>query len=80
MNPNSQLATELLLVVEAAEHKAAQLRVRADAHHVPVGVLSDHRVEVLGELLDALNRVHPGLGERLQAAMYPLTPNEESPS
>ncbi len=80
MNPNTHLVSEVLLMLQTAEHKAARLQVRAEANHVPVGDLEDHRTEVIGELLDALNRCHPGLGERLQAAMYPLTPNEESPA
>jgi hypothetical protein len=33
--------------------------------------LTDHRTEVVGELLDTIDRIDPGLGETLMRAMFP---------
>lgn len=78
MNPHSHLATEVLLVLDKAEALAATLQQRKAAGEVinPLS-LEDHRTEVLGELFDAIERVHPGVATRLQAAMYPFSPVEE---
>lgn len=79
MTPHTQLVAELLLVADKADMKAAHLRATRDAGgNVPYGVTEDHRTEMLGDLLDAIDRGHPGLGTRLQTAMHPLTTDEEA--
>ena len=75
MTPHNQLVAELLLVAEGAEVKAQ--RVRSAPGAPAFGVVEDHRAEVLGDLLDAIDRVQPGLGTRLHLAMNPLTTEEE---
>ncbi|MBX3634733.1 MAG: hypothetical protein KF683_05000 [Rubrivivax sp.] len=37
----------------------------------PFGVLEDHRVEVLGDVADALECLLPGAGRRLMQIVYP---------
>jgi hypothetical protein len=34
--------------------------------------MEDHRTWVMGELLDTLDRIQPGIGDTLMAAMYPF--------
>ncbi|MGK2899982.1 MAG: hypothetical protein ACSLE9_15080 [Burkholderiaceae bacterium] len=63
MTPLSIAATELRLVVQRAEQRAARLPARADGE--------DFRTETLADLLDAIDRFDPGWGTRLMLAMYP---------
>lgn len=80
MNPHTSLVAELYLMVVKAEAKAEVLRARHTAGEAfEQGVLDDHRTEVLGELLDAIERSEPELGRRIQAAMYPTSPDEDEP-
>lgn len=43
----------------------------AGATEWPYGVLEDHRVEVVGDIADALDTLLPGLGRRLMQAVFP---------
>lgn len=81
MNPDPTLVAELRLVLINAEADALILRAARDAgRQVPDGTLEDHRTNVLGEVLTAIESAVPGMGNRLQAAMYPFTANEEQPA
>jgi hypothetical protein len=77
MNLHTQLCTELHLFADQAEAKACAIRASAAAGPLPYGTEEDHRVEMLGELLDAIDRVHPGLGTKLFLAMSPLSTAED---
>lgn len=81
MNPHTQLVAELLLVADKAETKAQDIRyVRDLGGNVPYGTCEDHRTEIWGDVLEAIDRSHPGLGTRLQNAMHPLTLDEAVPA
>lgn len=67
MSPFTDPALELRLVAQKAE-RAAQAVSLGQASHLD---LEDHRTAVLGDLLDAVDRIEPGLGSRLLHAMYP---------
>lgn len=75
MTPHNQLVAELLLVAEAAEAKAQG--IRATPGKLPFGAAEDHSAEVMGDLLDAIDRVQPGLGTRLHLAMNLLSTEGE---
>lgn len=64
MIPLSEAVLELRLVVAQAEDLAPGLC----ASH---GHLEDFRTETYAHLMDALDRVDPGLGTRLLLALYP---------
>lgn len=66
MQPYTDPVLELRLVVQKAEAKAAALPEQP-SH----GQFEDHRTEVIGELLEALDRIDRSLGTRLMLAMYP---------
>ena len=74
MTPHNQLVAYLLLVAEAAEAKAQG--IRAIPGKPPFGTAEDHSAEVMGNLLDAIDRVQPGLGTRLHLAMNLLSSGE----
>lgn len=57
---------ELRMEVQRAE--AAAKRLPFPAKH---DQYEDHRTDIIGELLGALDRIDPGLGTRLQQALYP---------
>ena len=67
MQPYTDPVLELRLVVMEAEARAASL-LPANATHPQ---MEDHRTELIGELLEALDRIDRGLGTRLMLAMYP---------
>ena len=64
MSPFTDPVLELRLVAERAEFPVFDAAT-------PHARLEDHRTDVLGELLDAIDRIDPGLGTRLLHAMYP---------
>jgi hypothetical protein len=64
--PLQSAVTDLRIAVEKIERLLAALP--HDASH---NDLEDHRTECVAELLDAMDKVSPGLGTRAQAAMYP---------
>lgn len=81
MTPYNALVTELLLAADKADGRAAQLREKHDAGlEIPFGTLEDNRAELIGDLLEAIDRVQPGLGTRLLNAMHPLTSDEDATS
>lgn len=65
MTPLSIAATELRLVVQRAEQRAARLPQAANR--------DDFRTETIADILDAIDRFDPGWGTRLMLAMYPAT-------
>lgn len=67
MSPFTDPVLELRLVAHKAE-TAASAASMAQASHAD---MEDHRAAVLGDLLDAIDRIDPGLGSRLLRAMYP---------
>lgn len=67
MSPFTDAVTELRLVAHKAEAAVAAV-LQGRATHMD---LEDHRTAVLGELLDAVDHIEPGLGDRLLKAMYP---------
>lgn len=72
MNPLNQFQAELRLVVKQAEERAAALKPKlaaAQPDDVP-GLLHDHRVEVAGDIADAMDRLETGLGTRWMQAMF----------
>lgn len=71
MTPMNQAVTELLLAVESAEARAEAYLDENDHATDHNGRLTDHRTEVAGDLCDALDRIVPGMGQRLMQAMYP---------
>jgi len=74
-----QLAAALLLAIRHAEDAAALLRAERALGGRPIGwgVLEDHRVEVLGEIIGSLDAVEPGFSRRVFAAMYPFSEAED---
>jgi hypothetical protein len=65
--------------LEVAERRAVALllhhpRAAAGVAAWPFGVLEDHRVEVLGDLADALDALIPGAGAQLMRVVYPELP------
>ena len=69
MAPLSAAVTELRLVVGRAEARAVGhpgFRI----NERPV-CAEDLRTETVADLLDAMDRIEPGLGTRLQLVMYP---------
>lgn len=77
MTPVNAALAELLLAVRQAEQRGVAVLLRAAADAGPgqplfaFGILEDHRVEVAGDLADAMDRIQPGLGGRLMQAMFP---------
>jgi hypothetical protein len=65
--PLNAAVAELRLCADRAACMAQQRRPLFAAG---LGI-EDHRTQVIGELLDALDRVDPGLGDTLLHAMYP---------
>lgn len=63
MNPFSRDVEELRLACAHAESEAHMVVDRKDAE--------DHRQAVIGSLLDAVDRIDPGLGMRFLRAMWP---------
>jgi hypothetical protein len=68
MTPFTDPVLELRLVAHKAEAAMAAV-LAGSATHLD---LEDHRTAVLGELLDAVDRIDPGLGNRLLHALYPV--------
>lgn len=69
MTPLSEAATELRLVVDRAEARAVGFpgfRINAK----PL-CAQDFRIEIVADLLDAMDRIEPGLGTRLLLVLYP---------
>ena len=62
MTTMSHAVMEMRQVVARAE---ARLKTRKEV------CAEDHRTETVGDLMEALDRVDPGLGQRLLVAMYP---------
>lgn len=79
MTPHAALISELYLVCTNAETAAAVFRAAHAGSPVPFGRLEDHRTQVLGDLLHAIESVEPGLGQRIHAAMDPMRRGEPSP-
>ncbi|MDP2008215.1 MAG: hypothetical protein Q8K45_21295 [Rubrivivax sp.] len=79
MTPHAALIAELYLVATNAEAAAVVFRAAHGAAPVPFGRLEDHRTQVLGDLLDAIESVEPGLGKRLHDAMDPIYRGEPAP-
>lgn len=67
MSPFTDPVLELRLVAQKAEEAASAASI-AQASHAD---MEDHRAAVLGDLLDAIDRIDAGLGARLLRAMYP---------
>lgn len=73
MTPLSHAITELRLAVDRAYGRGTALLLRnEEGPAVTQSQLQDHRTEITGDLCDALDRIQPGLGSTLLAAMYPL--------
>lgn len=71
MSPVSLAAAELLVAVQRAEVRAkAHLEARRAAED-QAAADSDHQCAVAGDLADALDRIHPGLGLRFMNALHP---------
>lgn len=73
MTPLNAALTELRLAIERAEVRA-EVYAEAPTGHATfdsAGWLSDHRVEVAGDMADALDRIAPGMGQRFMQALYP---------
>lgn len=66
--PLTPTVVELRLVAQQAAASLAALGPAPTASD-----LEDHRTAVMGELLDALDRVDCGLGTRLMLVLYPNT-------
>lgn len=64
MTPLNVAITELRVTCVVAEAAARQVPRQAIE-------LDHHRTSIVGALLDALDRIDPGLGERYLRAMYP---------
>lgn len=67
MMPFDAAVMELRLATQKAETAASAASI-AQASHAD---MEDHRAAVLGDLLDAIDRIDHGLGSRLLRAMYP---------
>lgn len=73
MNPRNHAQEELATcALRCLQRGTGLLAARMAGMPISAGDLEDHRTEVIGELLDALNRAQPGLGDTFQAAMYPF--------
>ena len=77
MTPLTNAVAELMLAIDTAEGRGVAALLRS-ANEVgsgqplfAYGVLEDHRVEVAGDLADALDRIQAGLGARFMQAMFP---------
>lgn len=68
MLPLTEAVIEVRIVAHNAERALANLGT-SPKH----GDLEDHRTAALCELLDAFDRLDPGLGTRLMLALYPGT-------
>lgn len=83
MTPLNQARTELRLAVLQAEGRAhgwAELPTAQECgYDVYAARAEDHRVAVLGDVADALDRIDPGLGSRLMQALYPELALGEDP-
>ncbi len=64
--PPLEHLVELRVAVKRAERRQAE----SAAGHITVSP-EDLRTQAIGELLDAIDRIDPGLGTRLLLAMYP---------
>lgn len=62
---------ELRMAADQAELMAIHFLARHNGKAPTLEDCEDHRIEVLGNLLTALNRVEENLGDRIQQAMYP---------
>lgn len=73
MNPRTHATEELAACALRCLQRSTGL-LAGHMAGVPISAsdLKDHRTEVIGELLDALNRAQPGLGDTFLAAMYPF--------
>lgn len=73
MNPRTHAQEELATcALRCLQRSTGLLAGHMAGVSISAGDLEDHRTEVIGELLEALNRVQPGLGDTFQAAMYPF--------
>jgi hypothetical protein len=59
---------ELRLAAMRIERLAERFEARPHRRH---GDLADLRTDALGELLEALDRIEPGLGQRVHLLLYP---------
>ena len=67
MSPATQAQAELILVVQQAVARAEQVLLRT-----PTGSdLEDHRVALVGDMAEALDRIEPRLGAQWMQAMFP---------
>jgi hypothetical protein len=72
-------------LVDDLEARAQQLRLMFGAAPHPeilsqleLQTLHDRRVETYGELLELLDLLEPGIGDRLFRGMYPFTATQEA--
>ncbi len=80
MSPVNTTIAELRLVVDQATARCVAMQAQIGAGIKPTpDAFSDHRTEIVGELIDCLDRVDPGLGGKLLHALYPLGVDEDPP-
>ena len=69
MTPLTEAVTELRLVVDRAEARAVGFPgFRINQRPL---CFEDLRTETVADLMDAMDRIEPGLGTRLQLVLYP---------
>jgi hypothetical protein len=79
MTPITPAIAELLLAMHTAKRRACDFALHCAQRYGsdpcsdfwPEGELSDHRVAVAGDLAEALDKIHPGMGTDLMQALYP---------
>lgn len=77
MSPLTFATTELRLVLHHAGTRSLQMLIsHAEGRPASHSALEDHRTQTVGELLDAIDRIDPGLGAALMKVMYPYTGTE----
>ncbi len=71
LQPFGLLQLDTLNELRALVHRAQQRMQLPPGTELPHGYMEDQRTAVVADLLDTLDRIEPGLGTRLQHAMYP---------
>ena len=76
MTPLNEAIVELQLVADQSYARGMALLLQHEEGALRPHAMDDHQTQVVGELLDAIDRIKPGLGTTLMQAMYPLVAPE----